>query len=482
MKRFSAGGFTNYSTVILLLAGLTASNVSTGAKPTKRILNESANSSIEISNPVIARSYFDGNYLTESFIHDLTRDTKRDLLYWSDCRASINFAKDLELPIVEPDASGCLYLVFGVPDSRVGDSYEEWVDYWLLDEPCDGKQSSGCYLGYVIDTRINNESSTHRASFETTIQSSHKYWATQKTSRSISTVTNTSVTTDISPKSTQQSLPKEKSGYVLQNDTTGNKTGSTARSKARAAPATSDLKDNAQEAWELEDIRELLYAGSVSIDQTISGNSRKEIITSYFDANDEPIGEPMLFSTIASSGASEESCEAAAIDAGDSVGETVHDVVQGGTTLAGAFTGGAFGTAFGVIGGAAAGSSTMGPGPGTAVGAAVGAGALGTTGTAAGGTIGNVLGDYTGAAAGWLADAITTAVVGAGCESTPGSINDHGGQNPDVTENPAGGGSSGGTVVVLDSQTDEETDKDEDDEQKEDTDDTDDDEEDKKKD
>jgi len=128
---------------------------------------------------VVKIGWFDGQRLTRDFARNLTKDTKRDLLYFSDCSAGIEYAKELGLELMAPSASGCLYLAFGSPDSLFAGEYRAWDEYWLIDEPCAGKQRNGCFLGYLIDTRINNTVSNESSRYEVTVESSHEFWSTQ---------------------------------------------------------------------------------------------------------------------------------------------------------------------------------------------------------------------------------------------------------------------------------------------------------------
>lgn len=420
---------------LFLTLGIFTSQLSHAQKLKAQKTNKiNTQNDINAANKADLVRYFDGNLLTMDFVEKLTKNTKRDLYYWSDCSAGVKHAKELGLTLIEPTAQGCLYLTFGVPSSVNG---EEWVEYWLLDQQCSGKQSAGCFLGYLIDTRINNESTMLSLQDELQVESSHEFWGTQLFAPNLQQSTMTNLTVDKAISTAELNERQTLKGRNRKQSKPDRKSQKKRTSKQRTAGS-----QNLNQAIEPNNSQKMLVrVGSVLIEQSINSSSRKETTTTYFDSNGNQSGDPISMTALATSTAddgstsSDDGCDTTAEDAGDTVGDVVNSFIKGGMIGIGAATGGVAGAISGAIGGAAAGATLAPTSPITApAGGISGAVFVGISGTLAGGTLGNTIGGVAGAIGGAVSDAITTVVVKAGCDSGIFNGDDNKGNDKEVEE------------------------------------------------
>lgn len=402
--------------------------------------------------------YFAGNVLTRSYVEDLTRDTTRDLLLWADCSAGIALAESLDLDVVAPAAKGCLYLLFGVPASFDGKTYGEWVEYWLLDEPCAGAQSAACYLGFVIDTRIKNTTSARMQGVEQVVESRHVLARGEEIRARL--------------------VGREPAGAAIDPDRVVRPQVRPPAAAATARTATPRALDAAVVAPQIGSAqtsgrRTLATTLTVAVHQSILGPSRFNAEITIFDASGEQVGDTLHVGAIPSSqiGAAEDRCVTRSETAGATVDEWVGWAAYGAGAAPVVLAGGTAGSVAGAVGGAAAGAAIGGANalPGdqavwVAAGAVAGGFVGGWTAAASAMPLANWTGNVADYVVGGGAGNLVELVVWAGCEAYAVATGrdemliveteDDGG---------GGGGSSGGSVSPTagnDEEDDEEEDKD----------------------
>jgi hypothetical protein len=411
---------------------------------------------------------FGGERLTAALVADLTAGTRRDLLAWGDCTVGLRAAGGTDLDVATPNAQGCLYLLFGVPGSVVRDTYRKWVEYWLLDTPCAGRQRNGCYLGYTIDTRLNSESTPHRTASAVTATSTHEIFKAQPRVRG----------PDRRADGVRRGgldTPRRSAGTRAADGKAARRAARTAAAPARSAAALGGTATASVGPA-------LTLAGTLVIEvvQTFE-HQQHETATTYYTPTGEPIGDThYTFAIAQSEGGPTDDCATKGAAAGDKAGDVVGDVLYAAAVGGGAVTGVVTGAASGAVGGAAAGAALAATDgipldeiPSAVGGAAAGAAAGAVAGGAAGAAIGDTLGSFYDVAVGGATDALVEVVVTTGCEATSGE-GESGTVEPPVAEGPGPTGGGGGVVVTgggdededengRDDETDEEDDENADD-------------------